>query len=62
MENGLTTVANVLTTLGDVITAVIGWMGDVLTFIVENPVILVPMLIFFVTGGVIGLITRLMRG
>lgn len=56
------TVANVITTLGEVVTGVIGWMGQVLDFITTNPVILVPMLMFFVTGGVIGLITRLMRG
>ena len=58
----MTTVAGFLTTLGDILTSVITWLGQMLTFITANPVILVPMLMFFVTGGVIGLITRVMRG
>lgn len=48
--------------LTSLVTAVIGWMGSVVDFIIAEPVILIPMLMFFVTGGAIGLITRLMRG
>lgn len=58
----MSTVETVLTALGTMVTQVFTWLGTALDFIVENPVILVPMLMFFVTGGVIGLITRLMRG
>ena len=57
-----TAITTFLGTLGTIVTAVIGFLGDMLDFIVGNPVILVPMLMFFVTGGVIGLITRVMRG
>lgn len=64
MEGGEVIVDNVasfLEFLGSIVTQVISWMTEVLTFITTNPVILVPMLMFFVVGGVIGLITRLIR-
>lgn len=51
-----------LSFLGTLITAVIGWMGEILTFITENPVILIPMLVFFITGGTVALVQRVMRG
>ena len=51
-----------LTDLGSMLTAAIGWMGDLLEFVTGNPVILVPLLVFFVTGGVIGLVMRILRG
>ena len=53
---------NFLGTLGDIVTAVISWLGSMLTFITSNPVILVPMLMFFVVGGVVGILMRIMRG
>lgn len=56
------TAATFLSFLGTLVTAVIGWMGEVLTFITDNPVILVPMLVFFITGGVVALVQRVMRG
>lgn len=56
------TVANVLSTLGQMVTSVVDWLGDVLTFITTNPVVIVPALMFFVVGGCIGLIKRVMRG
>lgn len=51
-----------LGTLGDIVTAVISWLGSMLTFITSNPVILVPLLMFFVVGGVVGILMRIMRG
>lgn len=58
----MSTVASFLETLGSIVTAVIGWLGSVLGFITDNPVIIVPMLMFFVVGGCVGIIQRLMRG
>lgn len=51
-----------LGTLGDIVTAVISWLGSMLNFITSNPVILVPLLMFFVVGGVVGILMRIMRG
>lgn len=56
------TVANVLTALGTVVTEVISWLTEMLGFITGNPVILVPLLMFFVVGGVVGILMRIMRG
>lgn len=58
MEGAATTV----TFLGSLVTAAIGWIGQVITFIKDEPLILVPMLVFFIVGGVIGLVNRLIRG
>lgn len=54
--------SNFLGTLGEIVTAVIGWLGSMLNFITGNPVILVPLLMFFVVGGVVGILMRIMRG
>ena len=56
------TVADVLTALGTIVTEVITWLTEMLGFITGNPVILVPMLMFFVVGGVVGILLRIMRG
>ena len=53
--------ATVFTFLGQLVTNTITWLGDLLTFITSQPVILIPMLVFFISGGVIGLLTRLWR-
>lgn len=57
-----TAVGTFLSTLGTIVTQVIAWMGEMLEFVTSNPVILVPLLMFFVVGGVIGLIMRILRG
>lgn len=56
------TVSNVLTALGTVVTEVISWLTEMLGFITGNPIILVPLLMFFVVGGVVGILMRIMRG
>ncbi len=58
----MTTVQTFLETLGSIITEVISWLGEMLTFITTNPVIFVPMLMFFVVGGVVGILMRILRG
>lgn len=58
----VTTIPDFLSTLTEILTKVIAWMGQMLSFITDNPIILVPMLMFFVAGGVIGLIMRVLRG
>lgn len=59
MENTLT---SFLTSLGDIVTAVFGWCGDAIDFIMANPIIYVPLLGFFVVGGAVGILMRVMRG
>ena len=51
-----------LSTCGEIVTAVIDWLGDMLAFVVGNPVILVPLLMFFIVGGVVGILMRILRG
>ena len=58
----MATVTEILGVFREILTSVIAWMGQMLTFITSNPVILVPLLMFFVVGGVIGLIMRVLRG
>ena len=42
METTVMTLETYLTTLGDVITAVFGWVVDALGTITSNPILLVP--------------------
>lgn len=58
----MTTVSGFLTELGNIVTMVISWLGEMLTFVTANPVILVPLLMFFVVGGVVGILMRILRG
>ena len=58
----MSTVSGFLTELGNIVTKVIAWLGQMLTFVTENPVILVPLLMFFVVGGVVGILMRILRG
>ena len=54
--------ATVITFLGSLVTATVEWMGNILDFIVSQPLILVPLMVFFIAGGTIGLVNRLIRG
>nr|DAR44815.1 MAG TPA: hypothetical protein [Inoviridae sp.] len=58
----MSTVTGFLTELGNIVTEVISWLGEMLTFVTGNPVILVPLLMFFVVGGVVGILMRILRG
>ena len=59
MGEGATTV---ITFLGSLVTAAISWMGSVVDFIKDQPLILIPLMVFFIVGGAIGLVNRLIRG
>ena len=54
--------AEFVTFLGSLVTASITWLGEMVTFIQGNALLLVPLFVFFVCGGVIGLIMRLVKG
>ena len=58
----MSTVTGFLTELGNIVTEVIGWLGEMLTFVTGNPVILVPLLMFFVVGGGVVILMRILRG
>ena len=58
----MSTVTGFLTELGNIVTEVISWLGEMLTFVTGNPVILVPLLMFFVVGGVVGILMCILRG
>lgn len=50
-----------LTNLGTVFSQVLDWLGDILNTVTAAPILLVGLGIF-VTGAVIGLVYRLIRG
>ncbi len=54
------TLATVLTDLGSVFTAAIGWVGDVAETVASNPVILIPFALGIIGFGA-GLFLRLAR-
>lgn len=51
--------SSVLTTLGTIITQLMTYVGEVLSTIAGNQILLLP-IAFFVIGGAIGLVMRLM--
>lgn len=51
-------VSGAMEVLGQVVTAVIGYMGELVDVIVAEPILLLPVGIF-VVGGAIGLASRL---
>ena len=51
-----------LTFLGSLISAALGWVGYLVDYIKDEPLILIPMLVFFIFGGVVGIVNRLIRG
>ena len=57
MEN---TTTNLLTVLGNVLTAVWGWFGDVIDLAGDQPILLIPAGIG-VAGALIGLFKRAVR-
>lgn len=52
--------ADLLTTLGTVVTQVLTWVGNVATTIVSTPLLLLGVG-FFVLGGAIGIFGRMLR-
>lgn len=54
--------ATVITFFGSLVTAVVDWMGSMIDFIISQPLILVPLMVFFIAGGTIGLVNRCIRG
>lgn len=52
---------NALTAVGQVVTAMFGYMSEVVTTIVDEPLLLIPVGIF-VAGAGIGLAKRLIHG
>ena len=56
------TMANLITTVGTIITGLLTWAETVLGTITGNPLLLFLLLVFAVGGGVIGIVNRLIRG
>lgn len=50
-----------LTTIGEVVTSAMGWLGEVATTITSTPLLLLSLSVTFV-GLAVGLVTRLCRG
>lgn len=62
MEGGATTtISTILTAIGTFFTSFISWVGQVLTFITDNPILLV-FVILAIAGIVIGMVRRWIPG
>lgn len=59
LQASTTTMSTLLTSLGEVVTAVIGYVGDICTEIVSQPILLLTMGILLL-GGAIGIFGRLL--
>lgn len=59
-EGAALTMASVLSTITEVFTAAVGWVGTVSETVVNNPLLLVGVVIGFIGTG-IGLFSRLLR-
>ena len=61
METAATmTMASLLSTIGEVFEAAVGWMSSVADIVVSNPLFLIPIVFSFIGVG-IGLFSRLLR-
>lgn len=54
-------VVTIFTVMTEMVTWVISALGELMTFIIAQPYILVPMLLFFISGGVVAILMRLWR-
>lgn len=59
-EGAALTMATVLSTITEVFTSAVGWVGTVSETVVNNPLLLVGVVIGFIGTG-IGLFSRLLR-
>lgn len=65
MEGGATTLdtlATFLESMGSIVTSVFTWIGSALNFVIQHPIVYVPLLGFFIVGGAVGILMRVMRG
>ena len=61
METAATmTMASLLSTIGEVFEAAVGWMSSVADIVVSNPLFLIPIVFSFIGVG-ISLFSRLLR-
>lgn len=51
-----------ISNVGSVLTALIGWMGDILAFVMEQPAIFIPLLVFAIISFAVGILMRVIRG
>lgn len=57
----LSTIPDFLSEIGGVFSGFIGWIGSMLVFFTGNPVVFIPLLMFFLVGGVIGILMRILK-
>lgn len=50
-----------LTNVGSIITAMVTWMGDILTFITDNPILYVGIIGILFVSFTVGIVLRLFR-
>ena len=56
----MTEVATVVAFFGTLVTAVLSWGAEVISWMIANPLLLVPVFVFFIAGGAIGIVQRAM--
>lgn len=60
MQSTAGSLSSIIADVSSLVTAVIGWIGEFVTVIVSNPILLIGVLIGL-TGLAVGMISRLMR-
>ena len=60
METETTAMGTLLTTIGEVFTAAVGWVGTVADTIADNPILLIGVVMGFIGVGV-GLFRRMLN-
>lgn len=61
MEGGATALDTFITTFTSWLTGLIGWLGDLLTFVTDQPLLLAFVLIAL-AGSVVGMVRRWLPG
>ena len=56
----MTTIAGTITFFGSLVTATLSWGTEIIAWMMDNPLLLVPIFVFFITGGAIGIVRRAM--
>lgn len=59
---GATVMETFITSVGSVLTALIGWMGDILDWVMQSPALFIPLLVFAIISFAVGVLMRVIRG
>lgn len=61
MEGVVTTLADILTGIGTVFTQIVSWVGDIITLITSEPLLMLMVVALPICGVAIGYLKRLIQ-